>query len=530
MIKTDHEFFQKIFDNLLDGVIVADLDGNFIVFNQIAEKILGIGSVNIPPREWASIYGCYKTDMVTPYQVDELPLSRAFQGITVFDEVMFIKNAAQPRGLWISITAYPIRGDTGSVIAGAITFKDITYSINALEKVPGPGLNFFGKIDIGTNFEDNGGIRGFSEFGAKYNLLASVVQETDDSILITDIQGSIIYVNSGFEKQTGYSRSEILGRTPRILKSGYHDEAFYDSLWQEIKNGRHFRGTIQNKKKDGSLYWSEQTITPIKNNLGKTQYYVSVLKDITDLIERQRLEREIELAAEIQLSVLPETLPSLPGFNIEARIKPARTVSGDFFDIFPISDKKLGILIGDVVDKGMPAAISMARVHALIASGASRLDSPKEILREVNSQLFHQNKNSQFTTVLYGILDSEAMEFEYARAGHETPILLKPDGYVDVVDHQLGMALGIANDIAVDERVISIQAGTSLLLYTDGVIDCQNKDGNFFGLNGIESSLKNSGGLTAGGICDRLMRSLDEYQQDAEQYDDIALVALQANA
>jgi len=527
---TEHAFLQTIIDNLQEGVIVANQDGNFIAFNRVAEQILGLGSVNILPTQWTSIYGCYKSDKETPYQVDELPLVRALQGVTVPDEVMFIQNAARTKGVWINIAGHPIKDDQDRVTAGVVIFRDITHRMTGIDKLSTRGVNIFSPMETDLDLEWKTSLTKFSEFEAQYNLLSSAVQETDDSIVITDAKGSIIYVNSGFERKTGYSREDALGQTPRMLKSGHHDEAFYQALWGQISSGQHFRGSIRNKKKNGDLYWSEQTITPIKNESGEITNYVSVLKDITDLIEKQRLQREIELAAEIQFNVIPEILPTLPGFDIGARIKPARGVSGDFYDIIPINERKVGVLIGDVIDKGMPAAILMARVHALIVSGAGRHDNPSEVLREVNTHLSKFKRTLQFVTVLFGLLDCETGEFAYARAGHEPPFILLPDGSVQWASYQLGMVLGLFDDIVLDEQTIHISPGTTLLLFTDGVIDCQNKDGISFGLGGIQDALKDMAGKTAQSVCDLMLKLLEEFQQSQEQFDDIALVALKATA
>ena len=527
LMNKDVSILGKVFDNLQEGIVVADLEGNFILFNQVAEKILGLGSVDVPPQEWVSIYGCYKPDMETQYQVEELPMLQALGGIKVVDEVMFIRNPAQSLGVWINISANPIKDDQGKIIGGAIFFRDIPHHVKPLEKMPGPEAKFFENGGQNTKQGSDPIFKNYLEFGSRYNLLVSAVQETGDSIVITDSHGSIIYVNSGFENKTGYPSVDVLGKNPRILKSGKHDQDFYNSLWKKIKSGQHFRGTILNKKKNGDLFWSEQTITPIKNDQGDITNYVSVLKDITDLIERQRLEREIELAAEIQLNVIPETLPSIPGINVGARLKPARTVSGDFFDIIHLSDSKVGVLIGDVIDKGMPAAILMARVHALIASGAGRVDQPKDLLLDVNKHLSHFKASLQFVTVLYGVLDYQAMSFSYARAGHEPPLLLSPDGKVKLMGHQLGMVLGMYDKVILDEQSIQLEPGSSLLLYTDGVVDCQDQDGNTFGINRIKETLVNGKNLDAQGICDSILLSLEDFQQNEPQYDDIALVALQ---
>ena len=530
VMNSNNTFLKKILDNLVDGVVVANNEGSFVLFNQAAEKILGVGALDLSPEEWTEAYGVYKADQVTPYPFEDLPLVRAMQGELVSGELMYIQNPSNPEGRWIDISANPIKNEQGNVLAGAIIFKDVSVSVKALEQMSTTGGGVFDDTGDISNSGYKTFLTHFAKFRENFSLLAKAIQETDDSIVITDSKGTIIYVNSGFEKKTGYSRQEALGRTPNILKSGYHDESFYKDLWGKISGGEHFRGTILNKKKNGDTYWSEQTITPIKSDEGDITNYVSVLKDITDLRERERLERELELAAEIQMSILPESLPKIMDFNIGAIINPARQVCGDFYDIIPVNENKVGILIGDVVDKGVTAAIMMARVHALIASEASRSETPGNILREVNDRLAYFERSLQFTTAIYGILDREKGEFAYARAGHEPPFLLSPDGNAQHLPYENGMALGILPEIVLDEKTISIPPGATLLLFTDGLADCFSSDGGSFGYEGIQKTLSSLAGKTAQEICEGIMEEMNEYQQNEDHYDDITLVAVQANS
>ena len=359
-----------------------------------------------------------------------------------------------------------------------------------------------------------------------YELLAMAVEQTADSIVVTDPKGTIIFVNPGFEVTTGYTSKEAIGQTPKLLKSGHHSEEFYKDLWGRIRSGQHFRGTILNKKRNGSLYWSEQTITPIKDKQGQITHFVSVLKDITDLIERERLEGELHAAADIQLSILPGILPKLPGIDICARLTPARYVSGDFYDVFKIGKNKVGVLIGDVSDKGIPAALFAARVHALITAEMDSASTPGEVLQRVNVHINQYKRSTQFVTVLYGILDYKTREFTYARAGHEPPLLLTPDGRVQRLPHGTGMFLGISEQITLDEKSISLPEGATLLLFTDGMTDCRNPQGQPFNLERIQLTLSNLVGLSAQEVCDGLMGALKGYQQNAQMDDDVTLVAV----
>lgn len=139
-------------------------------------------------------------------------------------------------------------------------------------------------------------------------------------------------------------------------------------------------------------------------------------------IEKERLERELKVAADIQMSILPDKLPMHEHFDFGGRILPARQVGGDFYDVFVLDKDKIGVLIGDVADKGVPSAIFMARAHALIIAEADRATSPGEVLRMANKHLIRLEKSTQFVTALYGVLDTNTGEFSYARAGHESPL------------------------------------------------------------------------------------------------------------
>ena len=247
-----------------------------------------------------------------------------------------------------------------------------------------------------------------------------------------------------------------------------------------------------------------------------------------ELIEKKRLERELEVAADIQISILPDILPLPPGFDFGARIDPARQVGGDFYDVFQISENKVGVLIGDVADKGVPSAIFMARAHALIVAEAESFDNPGDVLRKANAHITRLEKTTQFVTVLYGILNIDNGDFIYARAGHEPPLLLHQDGTVKRLPFESGMALGLWEDITLDEQTISLPKGSTLVLYTDGMTDCRNPEGEPFALEGIQNSLSICPTSSAQVVCDYLLKTLIDYQQGSKQDDDVTLVAIHA--
>jgi phosphoserine phosphatase RsbU/P len=246
------------------------------------------------------------------------------------------------------------------------------------------------------------------------------------------------------------------------------------------------------------------------------------------LIEKERLERELKVAAEIQMSILPDDLPLVEGFDFGGRILPARQVGGDFYDVFPLDEHKLGVLIGDVADKGVPSAIFMARAHALIIAEADSVISPGEVLRRVNRHITRLEKSTQFVTALYGVLDINTGEFAYARAGHEPPMLLSPDGNVHRLPHKPGMALGLWENIALDEYSIHLPKDSLLVMFTDGMTDCRNPQGEPYGIERILQTMGSLGKSSAQESCDELFDSLMLYQSGAKQDDDVTLVAIRA--
>lgn len=245
------------------------------------------------------------------------------------------------------------------------------------------------------------------------------------------------------------------------------------------------------------------------------------------LIEKERLERELKVAAEIQLSILPDVLPTTVGFDFGARILPARRVGGDFYDVFELAEaNRMGVVIGDVADKGVPAALFMARAHALIMAEADKGVTPGQVLEMVNGHITHLQRSAQFVTALYGILDGDKNSFVYARAGHEPPLLLRADGVVERIPHGPGMSLGLWDEITLDQQVVILEKGSTLVLFTDGMTDCRDHAGTAFGLDRVKDTLAGLNGLSGQEVCDRLFAALMSYQDGASQDDDVTLVAI----
>ena len=283
---------------------------------------------------------------------------------------------------------------------------------------------------------------------------------------------------------------------------------------------------VLSNRLDSTNYATFRDLTEKNRQLQKAYDELKTAQE--QLIEKERLERELKVAADIQFSILPDVLPTPPRFDFGAHIDPARQVGGDFYDVFRVGKNKVALMIGDVADKGVPSAIFMARAHALIAAEADTYEDPNDVLRKVNAHITHLEKATQFVTVLYGILRIDTGEFHYSRAGHEPPLVLLPDGNVERLEYKAGMALGLWDEIMLDEQTITLLPGFTLFLYTDGMTDCRSPEGEPFSLERIKLTLGRCSGMSAQEVCDRMLQTLKDYQQDAQQDDDVTLVAIHA--
>jgi sigma-B regulation protein RsbU (phosphoserine phosphatase) len=244
------------------------------------------------------------------------------------------------------------------------------------------------------------------------------------------------------------------------------------------------------------------------------------------IIEKEKLEHELTLAHDIQMSILPQTLPRLPGFDFGARIETARSVGGDFYDFIPLGKDKLGLTIGDVTDKGVPAALFMTQTQALLRAEARRGGSPRQTLINVNEHLMEKNANGLFVTVLYGIMDRKKRLFSYARAGHELPIICKSSHGAELMPLHPGQPLGILDEPRLDEQTVQFSPGDLLLLYTDGLTDECNPQGASFGMERLLPLACEVSGMGAQQACDHIFRRVTKFLGGAAQYDDLTMIVI----
>jgi len=278
------------------------------------------------------------------------------------------------------------------------------------------------------------------------------------------------------------------------------------------------------------LRWShERAMREMQDkNAQLAEAYVALQTAQAKLVQQERVEHELRLAREIQEGMLPRVLPDVAGIDLGARSIPATEVGGDFFDVFILDDETLGVMIGDVVGKGIPAALYMAQTRVLIRGEAHQSSSPETVLRRVNSALRVLNSGDMFVTVLFGRLQHATRTLTTARAGHEYPLVWAADGTELVGARAVGQPLGLLPDPVLDVQARTLLPGDTLVLYTDGVTDTVNPAGAFFDVDRLHEAVRSATATTAQEMCDHIVQRVATFQGTAQQLDDITVVVVQA--
>jgi sigma-B regulation protein RsbU (phosphoserine phosphatase) len=246
--------------------------------------------------------------------------------------------------------------------------------------------------------------------------------------------------------------------------------------------------------------------------------------------EKKRLDHDLQIAREIQRILLPSEAPNISGFEISGTNIPASQVSGDYFDYITVDDERLGVAIADVSGKGIPASLIMAICRSVLRSSAPENASPSEVLKKVNRQLYPDIKEDMFISMAYLILDHVRATVTLSRAGHDAPVLyrsatretstLKPPGLV------LGIDSGSVFDRISADVAVPLERDDCLILYTDGVTEALDGEGNEFGLDRMLHSVQASAGDGAPAVITRLIDDVRSFVGSTPQHDDITLIVI----
>lgn len=394
------------------------------------------------------------------------------------------------------------------------------------------------------------------------------VEQSPASIVITDTRGTIEYVNPKFTQVTGYTFEEALGNNPRVLKSGEMNGDVYRELWQTIKAGHEWRGEFHNRKKDGEYFWEIASISPIFDSEGNVTHFLAVKEDITDRKEveaelqdayqklkllHERMHDDLNMAWQIQQSLLPPARPGWCNLDVMCYCVPAREVGGDFYFYhsfetqIPLEVQRFVVAVGDVSGKGMPAALLMAvslasfktiitqsySLNKILSSLFTDKMSSDRILADLDNALApytattRQNCALVCVEIIRYVNADRPITMHAFNAGCIIPFVRRVDGSVKWVE-AFGMPLGVGSGGAMghESATLELFEGDMVILTSDGVVEAQNREREIFGFSRLEEAIALGPTDNASMMLDYLRTKLDIFVGNVEPHDDQTLVVI----
>ena len=261
----------------------------------------------------------------------------------------------------------------------------------------------------------------------------------------------------------------------------------------------------------------------IERTLGHIAQWREALSSRDKLVA---LQNELDVARNMQQSILPTAFPKGDTYETFGSMEPARSVGGDFFDVIRLDNDRIGIAIADVSGKGVPAALFMMSTRTVLKGAAIGNPEPADVLREVNDQLNQDNEAAMFVTVFYGVFDSHTGNFSYANGGHNAPLLVRADGSRSLLPLTSGLALGIVPDLEFYQDSIDLKLGDSVMLYTDGVNEAMNRTHEEFGNDRLLNIFAAGAPQSAQEANGAIFAAVAEFVAGAPQSDDITCLTL----
>jgi sigma-B regulation protein RsbU (phosphoserine phosphatase) len=282
------------------------------------------------------------------------------------------------------------------------------------------------------------------------------------------------------------------------------------------------RGLIQSLRETDRV-----TIAQLQeNNLELAEAYSDLKAAQVRLVEQERLERELEIAAEVQRSILPAEFPDFPGFEFAAYARPAREVGGDYYDLFPLDDDHFGLVMADVSGKSVHAALYMAVTRALFLAKAAEYRSPRDAAFQIHDLLMTSSDSDLFVTVFYGIVNRVTREMRYVRAGHDLPIHFRPQtGQLSLLQAP-GRFLGCLDGLVLDEAAFQLAPGDVLVCYSDGLTDAESSRGSCYGLERLKAVVAGVPDQPAQATAETIIADVEAFRSGAPQPDDLTLLVM----
>ncbi|MHC4782449.1 MAG: PP2C family protein-serine/threonine phosphatase [Planctomycetota bacterium] len=367
------------------------------------------------------------------------------------------------------------------------------------------------------------------------------LESTDEGVVISDCSQPdmpIIYANNAFTAMTGYGYDEVVGRNCRFLQGEDTGSPAAQTIRKAIAAQESCKVEILNYRKDGTPFWNRLSITPVRDDEGRTTHFIGIQSNVTRRRDAEdslravnkQLKRDLQAAAQVQQAQLPKDLPEVDGFKFGWRYRPCQELAGDALNILPIDDSHIAVYVLDVSGHGVRAALESFSLNLDLRprQDGPAFNLPKQVLARLNVKYPMEAETGMFFTILYGVLDTETGEFTYASAGHPGPVLMKKGQPLHIIETR-SFPIGVSADAEYTSETIQLEEGDRLILYTDGVVEALSSRDIPFGEERFLKTLARNRDEPIDGCLDAVMKSMENWACHVDLRDDLSLVGIEAH-
>jgi PAS domain S-box-containing protein len=360
----------------------------------------------------------------------------------------------------------------------------------------------------------------------------------------------LIYVNEGFERLTGYSAEEALGKSCRFLQGDGSDQETVQIIRNALDEEIDCSVEIQNFRKDGTPFWNRLSITPVKDAEGQVTHFIGIQSDVTKRREAENalqeanaiMQHDLDEAAKIQRAWLPKSLPEVDGYNFAWSFTPCTELGGDSLNVIQLDQNHVGMYVLDVSGHGVPAALLSASIQRLLnevpqqsclfvqdeTSPTGFVIAPPAVVAAKLNRRF-QAELGKFCTLIYGVLDLRSGALNYVTAGHPPPLRVGPSG-VEICPVAPGMPIGVVEDSEYEEIQVDLQLGDRILMYTDGATETADKVDEMYDENNLLKDLSDlSNSLSPDETLSQVMLNLRAWAGTEALDDDVTLLLIESS-
>lgn len=475
----------SVFDETAVGICITDASGRFVQVNRAYCQIYGYSSDELIGQPF--------TLVVPPgYQNQAQTMHDAFIGGQPEIPVEWVVQRKDGTHITIVVTAALMTDEDGEKYK-ITTVTDITHQKKAEQLI-----NRFGRI----------------------------LSQSYDEIFIFDATSlRILQANQSALDNLGYSLDEIRRLTPLDIDIDPDGNSLETSLKELRSQNQDFcRFETVQRRKDGSTYQVEVRLQFMHHE--NPPVFVAIVQDISQRKKLDRIQRELFTAGEIQKGLMPRRQPDVPGYSVFGLSNPSKQVGGDYFDFQSMGDGKLAFCLGDVAGKGMPAALLMCNLQAIIRGQTLSNANPSECLEATNTLVYYNTPADRFVSLFFGILDPTRHTITFANAGHQPPMLFRPDRSLQHLP--IGnLVLGVKRDVAYDTQELVLQPGETLVLFSDGIVEATAADGTFFDDDRLIDAVTQKLDRATDEIASAVLARVDAFLQGQPPQDDLTLLLIQ---